>query len=139
MCNQKNVGPFSALLSAGTRFRKRGVNNSGYVANDVETEQMLAAGVDRKTAAWLLSSVVQVTPIAQLQASEVACLVAQSTGIILHTYLSTCEIINTSPDSLHACAQCLSGRVCKLEMSLCECRCAAPFRCSGTRRAAAAG
>ena len=45
---------------AGTRFRKRGVNNCGYVANDVETEQMLAAGVDRKTGAWLLSSVVQV-------------------------------------------------------------------------------
>ena len=45
---------------AGTRFRKRGVNNSGHVANDVETEQMLAAGVDRKTGAWLLSSVVQV-------------------------------------------------------------------------------
>ena len=45
---------------AGTRFRKRGVNNRGYVANDVETEQMLAAGVDRKTGAWLLSSVVQV-------------------------------------------------------------------------------
>ncbi len=37
------------------------MNNSGYVANDVETEQMLAAGVDRKSGAWLLSSVVQVT------------------------------------------------------------------------------
>ena len=32
-----------------------------HVANDVETEQMVSAGLDRKTGATLLSSVVQVT------------------------------------------------------------------------------
>lgn len=44
---------------AGTRFQKRGVNHEGHVANDVETEQIVCAGVDRKNGAPLLSSLVQ--------------------------------------------------------------------------------
>lgn len=45
---------------AGTRYQKRGVNHEGRVANDVETEQIVWAGVDRRNASPSLSSVVQV-------------------------------------------------------------------------------
>jgi phosphatidylinositol 3,5-bisphosphate 5-phosphatase len=45
---------------AGTRYRKRGVNDQGRVANDVETEQIVAAGFDWRTNEPILSSVVQV-------------------------------------------------------------------------------
>ena len=45
--------------SAPCRYRKRGVNDKGQVANDVETEQMLHAGQDRRTGMPLLSSAVQ--------------------------------------------------------------------------------
>ncbi|KAK9823645.1 hypothetical protein WJX72_004414 [[Myrmecia] bisecta] len=45
---------------AGTRYRKRGVSDQGRVANDVETEQLVSAGYDRRTGQPLLSSVVQV-------------------------------------------------------------------------------
>ena len=44
---------------APCRYRKRGVNDKGQVANDVETEQMLHAGQDRRTGMPLLSSAVQ--------------------------------------------------------------------------------
>ncbi|PRW58397.1 phosphoinositide phosphatase SAC1 [Chlorella sorokiniana] len=45
---------------AGTRYLKRGVTDRGFVANDVEIEQIVEAGVDWKTGQPLLSSVVQV-------------------------------------------------------------------------------
>ncbi|GFR42965.1 hypothetical protein Agub_g3963, partial [Astrephomene gubernaculifera] len=45
---------------AGTRFRKRGINDGGKVANEVETEQVVDAGIDYRTRTPLLSSVVQV-------------------------------------------------------------------------------
>ncbi|PNG99027.1 Polyphosphoinositide phosphatase, partial [Tetrabaena socialis] len=44
---------------AGTRFRKRGLNDGGKVANEVETEQVVDAGTDYRTRTPLLSSVVQ--------------------------------------------------------------------------------
>eukprot|EP00951_Prasinocladus_malaysianus_P040499 scaffold466466_cov51-Prasinocladus_malaysianus.AAC.1 len=51
---------------AGTRYRKRGVNKQagilneiGYVANDVETEQVVDAGGEWDSAPEKLSSVVQ--------------------------------------------------------------------------------
>jgi hypothetical protein len=45
---------------AGTRYLKRGVTDRGHVANDVEVEQIVEAGVDWKSGQPLLSSVVQV-------------------------------------------------------------------------------
>lgn len=45
---------------AGTRYRKRGVNFKGQVANDVETEQLIDAGVHRRTGMPELASCVQV-------------------------------------------------------------------------------
>mmetsp|Transcript_42873 Transcript_42873/g.101784 ORF Transcript_42873/g.101784 Transcript_42873/m.101784 type:complete len:551 (-) Transcript_42873:1495-3147(-) len=45
---------------AGTRFRKRGVNKQGYVANEVETEQVIDGGGGWGGAPQRLSSVVQV-------------------------------------------------------------------------------
>lgn len=45
---------------AGTRYRKRGVNFKGQVANDVEAEQLVDAGIDRRTGIPQLASVVQV-------------------------------------------------------------------------------
>ncbi|GAB4817891.1 hypothetical protein N2152v2_004937 [Parachlorella kessleri] len=45
---------------AGTRYRKRGVNDAGFVANDVEVEQVVEAGTDWRTGEPLISSVVQV-------------------------------------------------------------------------------
>ncbi len=45
---------------AGTRYRKRGVNDAGFVANDVEVEQGVEAGTDWRTGEPRISSVVQV-------------------------------------------------------------------------------
>ena len=45
---------------AGTRYRKRGVNDQGQVANDVEIEQLVCTGYNRETGQALMSSVVQV-------------------------------------------------------------------------------
>lgn len=45
---------------AGTRYRKRGVNFKGQVANDVEAEQLVDAGLDRRTGLPELASIVQV-------------------------------------------------------------------------------
>ncbi|KAL0020959.1 hypothetical protein WJX79_009568 [Trebouxia sp. C0005] len=45
---------------AGTRYRKRGVNFKGQVANDVEAEQLVDAGIDRRTGMPQLASIVQV-------------------------------------------------------------------------------
>lgn len=47
---------------AGTRYRKRGVNFKGQVANDVETEQLVDAGLDRRSGLPELASIVQVGP-----------------------------------------------------------------------------
>ena len=46
---------------AGTRYRKRGVNFKGQVANDVETEQLIDAGIHRRTGMPELASCVQVS------------------------------------------------------------------------------
>lgn len=46
---------------AGTRFKKRGLSEAGYVANEVETEQIIDAGIDFKSGLPLLSSMVQVS------------------------------------------------------------------------------
>lgn len=63
-----NVLAFGAVLSparlrpfppAGTRYRKRGLSDSGHVANEVETEQIVEAGKDHKTGRPLRASVVQ--------------------------------------------------------------------------------
>eukprot|EP00891_Asterochloris_glomerata_P001020 jgi/Astpho2/1020/e_gw1.00016.22.1_t len=56
---------------AGTRYRKRGVNDKGQVANDVETEQILHAGQDRRTGMPLLSSALWLTwlPLVQVRGS----------------------------------------------------------------------
>jgi hypothetical protein len=45
---------------AGTRFRKRGVSSQGFVANEVETEQIVDAGIDWATGQPLWSAMVQV-------------------------------------------------------------------------------
>ena len=45
---------------AGTRYRKRGLNPQGFVANEVETEQIVDAGVDWGTGLPLCTSMVQV-------------------------------------------------------------------------------
>lgn len=45
---------------AGTRYLKRGVNFKGQVANDVETEQLVDAGLDRRSGLPELASIVQV-------------------------------------------------------------------------------
>jgi hypothetical protein len=45
---------------AGTRFKKRGLNDQGKVANEVETEQIVDAGVEPHSRQLLLSSLVQV-------------------------------------------------------------------------------
>ena len=47
---------------AGTRYRRRGVSDSGHVANDVETEQIVSAGRDWRTGFPIVASVVQVRP-----------------------------------------------------------------------------
>ncbi|CAL5218518.1 g205 [Coccomyxa viridis] len=44
---------------AGTRYRKRGVNDAGRVANEVEIEQVVDAGFDWRTGFPLLASLVQ--------------------------------------------------------------------------------
>ncbi len=49
---------------AGTRYRKRGVNFKGQVANDVEAEQLVDAGIDRRTGMPQLASIVQVSSLA---------------------------------------------------------------------------
>lgn len=45
---------------AGTRFRKRGVNDQGHVANHVEVEQICSAGFDMHTHFPVVASMVQV-------------------------------------------------------------------------------
>ncbi|BDA44397.1 probable phosphoinositide phosphatase SAC1 at N-terminal half [Coccomyxa sp. Obi] len=45
---------------AGTRYRKRGVNDAGRVANEVEIEQVVDAGFDWRTGFPLLASLVQI-------------------------------------------------------------------------------
>jgi hypothetical protein len=45
---------------AGTRFRKRGLSSQGFVANEVETEQIVDAGIDWATGQLLWSAMVQV-------------------------------------------------------------------------------
>ncbi|KAK9787507.1 hypothetical protein WJX73_002623 [Symbiochloris irregularis] len=45
---------------AGTRYRRRGVNDAGHVANDVETEQIVSAGRDWRSGLPVVSSSVQV-------------------------------------------------------------------------------
>ena len=43
-----------------SRYRKRGVNDAGRVANEVEIEQVVDAGFDWRTGFPLLASLVQV-------------------------------------------------------------------------------
>ncbi|WIA12380.1 hypothetical protein OEZ85_012427 [Tetradesmus obliquus] len=45
---------------AGTRFRKRGLSSAGFVANEVESEQIVDAGIDWATGQPLWSAMVQV-------------------------------------------------------------------------------
>ena len=45
---------------AGTRYRKRGVSDTGRVANEVEVEQVVDAGFDWRTGFPLVASLVQV-------------------------------------------------------------------------------
>lgn len=45
---------------AGTRFRKRGLSSAGFVANDVESEQIVDAGIDWATGQPLWSAMAQV-------------------------------------------------------------------------------
>lgn len=52
---------------AGTRYRKRGVNDQGQVANDVEIEQLVCTGYDAQSGRALISSVVQVSPAHEQQ------------------------------------------------------------------------
>ena len=63
--SQQHISP------APCRYRKRGVNDKGQVANDVETEQMLHAGQDRRTGMPLLSSAVQASSKARIRAVRV--------------------------------------------------------------------
>jgi hypothetical protein len=44
---------------AGTRYRKRGVSDTGRVANEVEVEQVVDAGFDWRTGFPLVASLVQ--------------------------------------------------------------------------------
>lgn len=54
---------------AGTRYRRRGVNDSGHVANHVETEQIVSVGQDWRTGFPVVSSVVQVQACARVRAA----------------------------------------------------------------------
>jgi SacI homology domain len=47
---------------AGTRYRKRGINDQGHVANHVEVEQIVSAGYDMHTRFPVVASMVQVFP-----------------------------------------------------------------------------
>ena len=69
-CTQRRLSLFGQPLAltliarrsrhfAGTRFRKRGVNADGHVANEVELEQVVELGADRRSGEPLLSSWVQ--------------------------------------------------------------------------------
>ena len=48
---------------AGTRYRKRGVSDTGRVANEVEVEQVVDAGFDWRTGFPLVASLVQARPM----------------------------------------------------------------------------
>ncbi len=67
-CRKLQQGLSVGHSPAQCRYRKRGVNDKGQVANDVETEQILHAGQDRRTGMPLLSSAVQASSRAGIHA-----------------------------------------------------------------------
>ncbi len=58
---------------AGRRYRKRGVNDAGRVANEVEIEQVVDAGFDWRTGFPLLASLVQVRAHARMRPFPRSC------------------------------------------------------------------
>ncbi|GBF98113.1 phosphoinositide phosphatase [Raphidocelis subcapitata] len=71
---------------AGTRYRKRGINDQGFVANEVETEQIVDAGIDWATGQPLWSSVVQVRGSVPLFWSQQATPLSPKPDIVLQQY-----------------------------------------------------
>ncbi|KIZ00821.1 hypothetical protein MNEG_7144 [Monoraphidium neglectum] len=71
---------------AGTRYRKRGINDQGFVANEVETEQIVDAGVDWATGQLLWSSVVQLRGSVPLFWSQQATPLSPKPDIVLQQF-----------------------------------------------------
>ena len=61
---------FSSGREIACRYRKRGVNDAGRVANEVEIEQVVDAGFDWRTGFPLLASLVQVCPLVPVRVLE---------------------------------------------------------------------
>ena len=58
------------------RYRKRGVNDAGRVANEVEIEQVVDAGFDWRTGFPLLGSLVQVRGGPRHPVGKACCLIS---------------------------------------------------------------
>lgn len=71
---------------AGTRYRKRGINDQGRVANEVETEQIVDAGIDWRSRQPVWSSVVQVRGSVPLYWSQQANPLSPKPEIVLQQF-----------------------------------------------------
>ncbi|KAG2485099.1 hypothetical protein HYH03_016195 [Edaphochlamys debaryana] len=87
---------------AGTRFRKRGINDGGKVANEVETEQVVDAGMDYRTRTPLLSSVVQVRGSVPLFWSQQLSALSPKPEILLQQFDPLYEVTQAHFEDLEA-------------------------------------
>jgi hypothetical protein len=71
---------------AGTRYRKRGINDEGDVANEVETEQVVDAGTDWATGGPLLASVVQLRGSVPLFWNQAASAMSPKPDVIVQQF-----------------------------------------------------
>jgi hypothetical protein len=71
---------------AGTRFRKRGLSSQGFVANEVETEQIVDAGIDWATGQPLWSAMVQVSVLRT--SNHIVCVQEQHSTVVSHSQLA---------------------------------------------------
>ncbi|GLI58435.1 hypothetical protein VaNZ11_000152 [Volvox africanus] len=87
---------------AGTRYRKRGINDGGKVANEVETEQVVDVGIDYRTRTPLLSSVVQVRGSVPLFWSQQLTALSPKPEIILQQFDPLYEVTEAHFSDLEA-------------------------------------
>ena len=112
------------------RYRKRGVNDAGRVANEVEIEQVVDAGFDWRTGFPLLASLVQVcTHLPKADTQPTLCFKRVTSHVLRSlwqrppSYLI--PLLNIGSFMHHSC---------HLRQSLsCFCRCGVPFHCTGFR------
>eukprot|EP00878_Enallax_costatus_P019817 GHUV01020920.1.p1 GENE.GHUV01020920.1~~GHUV01020920.1.p1 ORF type:complete len:519 (+),score=162.58 GHUV01020920.1:114-1559(+) len=71
---------------AGTRFRKRGLSAQGFVANEVETEQIIDAGIDWATGQPLWAAMVQVRGSVPLFWSQQATPLSPKPDVLLQQF-----------------------------------------------------